>query len=113
MPSLPEPDIVMLEDDQVFATAFQFRFSDRKIKHFLDPRDFLAECQHYAKNIIVSIDNNFGAQVPFNGISVAAQLHELGFTRLYLVSGTYFRQDQLPRYLTFIDKLNLDIFSRL
>ena len=103
----------MLEDDLVFATAFQFRFSNKKIMHFPDPGVFLAQCQHYPKNVIVSIDNNFGTQQPLTGIEVAAQLHELGFTRLYLLSGTYFRQDQLPPYLIFIEKLNLDIFSKL
>jgi len=104
-------DIIMLEDDQIFASAFQFRFMKKKIKHYLDPRDFLAECDLYPKDTVISIDNNFGEAIPITGIEVAAQLNEKGFSRLFLVSGTYFYPNQLPAYLTFIEKLNLDYFD--
>ena len=104
-------DIVMLDDDEVFASAFRFRFRAKKIKHFLDPRDFLGECKNYPKNTVISIDNNYGAAIPITGIEVAAQLHEQGFTRLFLVSGTHFYQSQLPPYLTYVEKMNLDYFD--
>lgn len=106
-------DIVMLDDDPVFASAFQFRFSNKKIRYYPDPRDFLTECHEYPKDAVISIDNNFGPAIPINGIEVAKQLHKLGFTRLYLVSGSFFTQSQLPPYLTYIEKLNLDFFDTL
>lgn len=106
-----EVDIILLDDNQIFADAFEFRFSRKKIRHFLDPRIFIAESPSYARNTLICIDNDFGIVAPVKGIDIAEQLHELGFTRLYLVSGTYFSEDQLPGYLIFIEKINLEFFN--
>jgi hypothetical protein len=106
-------DIVLLDDNQVFADAFKFRFLRKKIHHFLDPGEFLTECQQYDKDTVICIDNDFGMVTPVRGVQVAEQLHALGFTRLFLVSGTYFSEDLLPDYLIFIEKINLEFFNVL
>jgi len=106
-----DTDIVLLDDSQIFADAFQFRFFRKKVCHFEDPRQFVAQHHNFSKNTVICIDYDFGLTVPVTGIEIAAQLHALGFTRLYLVSGTYFDEADLPGYLTFIEKINLKFFN--
>jgi hypothetical protein len=106
-------DIILLDDNQVFADAFKFRFSQKKVVHFSDPRDFLALCQSYEKDIHICIDQDFGNDIPIKGLQVAETLHRHNFSKLYLVSGTYFSESDLPAYLTFIEKINLEFFTVL
>jgi len=106
-------DIILLDDNQVFADAFTFRFAQKKIIHFADPREFLARCLNYAKDIHICIDHDFGTDIPINGLQVAETLHAQAFSKLYLVSGTYFSESELPSYLTFIEKINLEFFTVL
>ncbi len=60
---------------------------------------------------MICIDNDFGSASPATGMQVAEILHKLGFTRLYLVSGTYFSEEQVPDYVIFIEKINLEFFN--
>jgi len=110
-PSPNKTDIVLLDDNQLFADAFKFRFFNKQIAHYLDPREFLVDCKHYAKSTVICIDNDFGTVTSVTGLQVAEQLHRSGFNRLYLISGTYFSEEQLPKYLIFIEKINLEFFN--
>lgn len=106
-------DLVLLDDNQVFADSIIFRLSHRKVAHYLDPIVFLAECDDYAKDVPICIDNHFGLEVPMSGVEVAERLHGLGFTHLYLVSGAYFDLTTLPEYVKLIKKMNLDMIDAL
>ncbi|CAL7961428.1 hypothetical protein GAMM_220005 [Gammaproteobacteria bacterium] len=48
-----------------------------------------------------------------NGFDVAKQLHEQGFTRLYLLSGRTFEKGKVPGYLTVIMKTDTDAIFKL
>ena len=48
-----------------------------------------------------------------NGFDVAKQLHEQGFTRLYLLSGRTFEKSEIPDYLTVIMKTDTDAIFKL
>ncbi len=110
---LKKTDIVLLDDNQIFADSIIFRLAHRKVTHFLDPRVFLKECENYAKDTPICIDNQFDTEVEVDGLDVAAQLHALGFTRLFLVSGGYFEPEALPDYVTLIKKMNLEALDLL
>lgn len=110
---LRKVDIVLLDDNQVFADSIMFRLTHLKVMHYLDPRTFIRECAEYAKDIPVFIDNHFGVEITLSGVEVAEQLHALGFTRLYIVSGAYFEEDTLPPYVTLIKKTNLEVLDSL
>jgi hypothetical protein len=112
-PASRQADIVLLDDNQVFADSIIFRLTHRKIVHYRDPRTFIHECAKYAKDISVCIDNHFGVAIPLSGVEVAEQLHALGFTRLYIVSGSYFEEGTLPPYVTLIKKTNLEVLDLL
>ena len=100
-------DIIWLDDSQVFIDSVLFRLSHRSIKHYLDPRTFMAECHLFDKDTPICIDNDFGVMIPIKGIAIARQLHDLGFLQLYIVSGAFFEPDELPTYVTLINKMNL------
>ena len=108
-------DVVLLDDDQVFADAIVFRLSTCKkvVKHYPDPNVFLNEHEKYAKDTPICIDNNFGVGIDLKGTQVAERLHALEFTRLFLVSGDRYAADSLPKYVTFIEKTNLDVLDTL
>jgi len=110
---LSKTDVILLDDSQVFADSIIFRLVHRKVAHYLDPRVFIAECDDYAKDTPVCIDNHFGIGIPFDGVEVAAQLHARGFTRLFIVSGGHFDENSLPEYVTLIKKMDLDLLDSL
>ena len=66
----------------------------------------------YDHNTIMCIDNEF-KDSKLSGFDVAKQLHEQGFTRLYLVSGREFERDKVPEYLTTILKDDIDTIVKL
>jgi signal transduction histidine kinase len=112
-PQLRKADVILIDDSQVFADSIIFRLLHRKVVHYLDPRVFLAECEEYAKETPICIDNHFGVDIPFGGLEVAEQLHARGFKRLYIVSGAHFEESSLPAYVTLIKKLDLDLLDSL
>lgn len=106
-------DLVLVDDNQVFADSIIFRLSHRHVAHYLDPIVFLAECEEYAKDTVICIDNHFGIDIPISGVEAAQRLHALGFTRLYIVSGAYFDTNTLPDYVTLVKKTDLDSLDAL
>ncbi len=50
------------------------------------------------------IDNTYNDHPLISGISLSKDLHERGYTRLYILSGTQFDATQLPDYLITLTK---------
>jgi len=76
------------------------------------PESFLNNLSKYDKDTIMLIDHEFKGS-KLNGFDVAKQLHEQGFTRLYLFSGRDFEKDMIPDYLSVILKTDIDALSKL
>jgi len=113
-PAVQKAPLVLLDDNQVFADSLMFRFADSKVvTHYPDPTVFLGECEKYAKDTPICIDNNFGVGVDINGAQVAERLHALEFTRLFIVSGDRFAPGAFPEYVTLIEKTNLELLNTL
>ena len=66
----------------------------------------------YDKDIMIWIDHEFKGS-KLNGFDIAKQLHEQGFTRLYLLSGRRFEKGEVPDYLTAILKTDTDDIFKL
>lgn len=60
----------------------------------------------YSKNTAVFLDYNFDNADEITGIDIAKKLHELGFIKLYLLSGQDFEGTdvEIPEYLTVLPK---------
>jgi PAS domain S-box-containing protein len=101
-------DLVLVDDNETFAqTLIDFIFDQDVVDYYRDPRKLLANLNQYPKDTRIYLDNNF-TMVDELGIDFAKNLHELGFTRLYLLSGDTFKPGEIPSYLTVIIKTDID-----
>jgi hypothetical protein len=57
------------------------------------------------------MDNDLQNRI--NGIELAKQLHEAGYTNLYLLSGKDFEKGKVPSYLRVLSKGDMDVFDKL
>lgn len=107
--------VIVVDDNAMFAKQLGMFFSmqDKNAKCYLDPRIMLKEIHQFPKDIKICIDNNFDGDVGMNGIEVAAKLHDLGYTQLYLFSGDSFAPGELPDYLTAILKTDPDFVGKI
>jgi PAS domain S-box-containing protein len=101
-------DLVLVDDNRNFAnTLIDFVFDQDVVDYYFDPRQFLAKLDQYPKNTRIYLDNNY-SMVDTLGIEIAKDLHDLGFTRLYVLSGDTFKPEEIPSYLTVILKTQID-----
>lgn len=100
VPKVKKVDLVILDDDKAFTNNLtKYVFTDKMVDSYQDPRSFLKKAAEYPKDTKICIDNNFSSVVKLKGLEVAKQLHYLGFTQLYLLSGDAFSRDELPDYI--------------
>ena len=97
-------DLVVIDDDQLLAdsVANLFRNKFEGVEAYYNPKHFLKNLSQYSKDTIICMDHDFKAQI--NGFELAKQLHELGFTKLYLFTGRQFAPEEIPDYLITILK---------
>ncbi len=101
-------DLVFVDDNQSFSqTVIDFIFDENIVDYYSDPRKFLANLGKYPKDTRIYLDNNY-TMVDTLGIEIAKDLHELGFTRLYLLSGDVFKPGDVPNYVKAILKTDID-----
>lgn len=99
---------ILIDDDEVYINnvlLYQFE-DDESILHFKKPEelmDYLKQHPNLPKDIKICIDNQFDNS-EIKGKDFGKTLHELGFTHLFLISGTRFNPDELPSYLKVLDK---------
>lgn len=106
--------IVIIDDNELIinATVTFFEYKNKKADKYYKPESFLNNLSKYDKDTIMLIDHEFKGS-KLNGFDVAKQLHEQGFTRLYLFSGRDFEKSEVPNYLTVILKTDIDALSKL
>ncbi|CAL7961192.1 Sensor protein [Gammaproteobacteria bacterium] len=106
-------DLVIIDDDQLLADSLANLLKDRftGVEAYYHPKHFLENLSQYAKNTIICMDHDFKSQM--NGIDLAEQLHEAGYTKLYLFSGKTFEKKEIPDYLTVLLKGDVNAFMQL
>jgi DNA-binding response OmpR family regulator len=109
--SQSQPAFVLIEDNTLFAEVFKKYFMDEGVDHYSDPRKFLAVVDQYPKDTKIILDHAFPA--PITGIDVAKELHQKGYTRLYLLSGDVLDRVTVPDYITVILKSDPDAVKKL
>lgn len=105
--------LVIIDDDQMLADSManllEYRFEG--VETYYHPDHFLRNLHRYEKNTIICMDHDFKAQI--NGFELAKQLNELGYTKLYLFTGSDFNKEEVPDYLTVISKGDLGGLDKL
>lgn len=105
-------DIVLVEDDEnLSANMVNYIFRDKVVDQYLRPEDLLNNLHRYDNDTKIYLDNNYNNSW-LNGISVAEELHEKGFKRLYLLSDNEFTKEELPSYLTAIWKGDIESLEK-
>ncbi len=108
-----QADLIIVDDNENFIrNLVLFIFNDKLVDEYYDPHHFLANVAKYSKDIKIYLDNNF-ATSSLKGLEIAKQLHEQGYTRLYLLSGDNLKKDEIPAYLTVIRKDDIDNIKTL
>jgi PAS domain S-box-containing protein len=101
-------DAVLVDDDEQFAaTLLNYVFDDDRVDYFKDPEQFKDNVDQYPKDTRIYLDNNF-ASCSIRGVEIAKELHDKGYTHLYLMTGECFKSNDLPSYLTVILKTDID-----
>lgn len=84
------------------------------IDSYTNPMEFLDEVDKYPKDTKFMLDNLYnmedGTLYPIDGVEIAKQLHEKGYTKLFLLSGESF---STPNYLKLILKTDQESLSKL
>lgn len=106
--ALNQVDLLLVDDDRVFAkNLMNFIFDDKEVAYFEDPLRFLESVSSYATETPIYLDNNFATD-ELKGIEIANSLYQQGYTRLYLLSGESFLDNEIPHYITVIRKNDID-----
>src|SRR5690242_20692814 len=92
---------VFVDRSQALLNCFTLAYGqDQKIDTYQDPQCFLNALSGYPRNTKIVLGYLFD-HFDKNGIELAEQLHDLGFTQLCLCSGKIFPESQtFPIYLT-------------
>lgn len=101
--------LVFIDDDFTLIDAlcsFIETKKGRTIDKYYNPKKFLDKLPQYTKDTKIFMDNDFKSSI--DGINLAKQLHENGYTNLYLLSGKDFDANEVPSYLTVISKIDTD-----
>lgn len=103
-------------DDEKMATQTLVAeyFNNLIVDQYDNPFEFLDEVDKYTKDTKIVLDNYYyaedGSTCKIDGISIAKELHEKGFTKLFLLSGENFT---VPDYLTLILKMDKEKIKML
>lgn len=110
--NLKEVDGIWLDDDVGFTLLHEhgLLIAGKKVDMYRSPKALMDNIHIYPKHISILLDNNFEAS-SIHGTHVAKDLHELGFTKLFLVSGDKLNPNDYP-YLTILSKADLDDISK-
>jgi hypothetical protein len=89
------PDLVLIDDDEIVHLAWQCsaKAANKIIKVYFSPKEFFREIAQFDKGVPIYIDSNLGGAV--KGEDISKDLHERGFTNLYLATG--YSHKRFPR----------------
>jgi len=105
--TLKTVDVIFIDDEVCLLESYKMFASGKIVDTYSVPEEFLDAVAQYPKNTRILLDQNF-ANSALKGIQIAEQLHAMGYTRLFLLSGGALSQLKIPDYLTFLQKGDLD-----
>ena len=99
-------DAIWLDDDPSFTSWHEKKFIEKgkKIIVYRTPKELLDNIHLYPKDKPIFLDNNFARPFAnFAGTEIAKKLHEMGFSKLILITGDRINQSDYP-YLIILHK---------
>ncbi|GHU14406.1 hypothetical protein FACS189449_11050 [Alphaproteobacteria bacterium] len=106
-------NIVFIDNDEFFVNALPIFWEENGLTAdmYTNLLDFLDNLNKYSKDTKIITDYELADGM--NGLVLANQLHEKGYTKLYLLSGKQFKENEIPSYLTVIFKGDADFLEKL
>lgn len=96
-------DLVVVDDNYKFLQFIIEKYvKNKKVDYYQNPYEFLKIFHLYPKDTKICLDDELNVDI--KGRAIAERLHELGYTRLYLISGKAFKPGELPFYLAAVEK---------
>jgi len=113
--SLAHVHMVFVDDEKMVTKAIIEEYYNHLIvDQYSNPFEFLECVTKYPKDTKFILDNYYyaedGGTYPIDGIEIAKQLHDQGYTNLFLLSGQNF---SVPDYLTLILKTDKEKIRNL
>ncbi len=98
-------DVVLLDDEEMLLNSLYSLIAGKgkTVDKYTRPAKFLENLSKYNKDTKIFMDNDLNSNI--GGIELAKQLHDKGYTNLFLFSGKEFYDQELPNYLTLISKI--------
>ncbi|HMT02811.1 MAG TPA: hypothetical protein PKD00_05800, partial [Burkholderiales bacterium] len=109
-------DMVWVDDAQEFIDGFiEKYYKHLSIDTYYDPNLFLDNFYHYPLNTKIVLDMFYYNDITFinDGLTIAKELHKVGYNNLYLTTAEMIPQDKIPDYLTVIQKNHFKHMSNL
>jgi PAS domain S-box-containing protein len=105
--------LVIIDDVRELADSVADSLRDKfaVVGVYYHPERFLENLAQYPKDTVICMDHDFKTKM--NGIDLAKQLHEAGYTKLYLLSGNKFEEGVVPDYLTVLLKGDMEALLQL
>jgi FixJ family two-component response regulator len=99
-------DVIIVDNNPSFSSGLPPFFKSKNLSAdiYTNPEDFLDNLYKYSKNTMIIIDSDYGLKYDMNGFDLAKILDELGYIKLYIMSGKNFDQADVPPYLTAVHK---------
>jgi hypothetical protein len=102
-------DAIFVDDDESFIQALiRYVLRDKIVDTYCSPSALNEKLQQYPKDTCIYMDNNFDVFGEIQGVDLAEQLHAMGYTRLFMLTGDLSKFDKVPPYLTVVLKTDLD-----
>jgi signal transduction histidine kinase/FixJ family two-component response regulator len=107
-------DFVIIDDDVTLSETLAEFFIDEKfsVEIYNSPHVFKSKLSRYPLDTIILMDNDF-CDEHLNGLELAKYLHERGYSRLYMISGRDFCEENVPPYLKILTKGNMNDLAAL
>ncbi|MCE3268251.1 MAG: amino acid adenylation protein, partial [Burkholderiales bacterium] len=109
-PGSKKVDIVWVDDSRWFIRDWKLRLPELAIDAYYEPNSFLEDIAQYPRNTKIILDRNYydregrGRKFLGDGLEVAKKLHEMGYTKLFMVTGDKPGVDMIDGYLKVIFK---------
>lgn len=106
-------DVIIVDDEQSFRESLRdYLFLGKSVDCFASPFQLLEVLSQYPKNTLMLLDNQFEG-IPLTGIALSFKLKEMGYSRLYILSGHEFSKEELPEGVIAILKTDIQRIREL
>lgn len=110
--SAEKVDAVIVDDNETFIKMLRlYSFRGQVTTEYHNPEHFLNNVNKYAQDTKIYLDNNYDCSI-LTGLEVAKKLHMQGYTCLFILSGEAFNKDDIPSYVTVIEKNRCSAFEK-